>query len=162
MNIRRSVGVTAGAAVAMAALAAAPAYAAPDYTPNPAGYGQSVQTGDCNGQPTTIITNANASENGWGAARIVGTHDVFVPTEFDFSLVDLTTGAVIWQQAVVKGSGQQQGTVACTFPTEDAGATLGDLVQAGLVPAGSIPADQLGDEAGFGFTAQAIQHGASV
>jgi hypothetical protein len=144
-------------------LAAAPtaaALAAPTYELNKAGHGISTFMLNCGGSDLTILINNNASQSGgWGAAQIVG-GGVLVPTTISFSTVDMANGTVLVSMTQQKGGGHvPAGTLTCTSPVMDTGATIGDLVAGGELTASQLPAGvALTDEAGFTVTATVIRH----
>ncbi len=125
---RRTMGsfAAAGAVVAGAGFAAAPAFA--DNT--------SVEYFDCGGTPTAIQVHETHSETTWGAGKVVeGGSGTLIPTSFGQSAFDDTKEHSLFQQmAIGKGGGhanQQQDQITCTQSFQ---ATLGDLLADGPPP----------------------------
>jgi hypothetical protein len=145
-------------------LAAAPtaaALAAPTYELNKAGHGITTFMINCGGSDLTILINNNSSATGgWGAARVVG-GGVLVPTSLSFTYVDMANGTVLASMTQQKGGGNvPAGTLTCTSPVMDAGATIADLVAAGQLTASQLPTGvALTDEAGFTVSATVFRHG---
>jgi hypothetical protein len=113
----RSALAVAGAVAAVTA-GSVPAFAAPSYDGNPAGYGQTVQPFHCDGLGDLLIrTNSNNSSEsgGWSTAKIVdGGSGTLIPTSFTFQAYDETTQMELFSGTQVKGGGNanhQQGPV---------------------------------------------------
>lgn len=168
-GVRRGATVVAGAALLTgAALPATTALAAPKYQTNPAGNGVTLLTGMCGGEDTTVVANNNNSSDkgGFSAAHIYQGDTVLVPTSFTFSLTDFDQPEIdpVFSGSQTKGSGQQEGTLTCTFSqtTGDDGQpiTFEDLVNEGELSQQDL--DNLGiastDTPLFTFTATVIPH----
>jgi hypothetical protein len=135
--------VVAAATVASFALVAA----------NVGSAGRAQQTFNCDGLGDitfTVTTTNNEHSVAWGVGTISGgTH--LIPTSFNFSAVDLTTGETLFSDSQTKGNGQgqhNQPTITCTSPPETA--TAGELGIPGVDPT---------DVVEFSFSATVVYKG---
>jgi hypothetical protein len=103
--------------------------------------GREQQTFNCAGLGDitfTVTTTNNDHSVAWGVGTISGgTH--LIPTAFNFSAVDVTTGQTLFSDTQSKGNGHgmhNQATITCTSPAETA--TAAELGVGGVAPTDMI------------------------
>jgi hypothetical protein len=110
----------------------------------------------CDGQDIVVRTGDNNSsdQGGWSAAQIVqGWSGTLIPTLFQFSATDVTTGQPIFSGSQVSGGGHGHGNQATITCTQVTTGTLGDMLEPGdEVP----PGTSLDDQVTFTLTVTAI------
>ena len=128
-----AVGLIAALTLAVAGTAAASGPAPP---------GKDLFEVDCEGLGT-ITVSVQRAEDSSGAAQIVGQRGHLIPVRFDFTLLDVTTGEVIFSEPDAVGNGNahsNQATTTCTVVFFEGPAS--ELLEEGEeLPPGVAPTD---------------------
>jgi hypothetical protein len=122
--------------VAVSVLAAA----SPASASGPAAPGKEILTIDCQGIGTLTVS-VQRGENSNGVGQIVGAKGHGIPVRFSFTVLDVTTGDVVFSDTESVGGGHahpNQPTTACSF-TEFEG-TAAEVFD-GELPPGVEPTD---------------------
>jgi hypothetical protein len=111
---------TAAMLLALLGVAVAPAYADPTNTPNPFTF--EITCGDA-----TYTVVGVPGQGAWTPALVTDSNQVLIPTSFDITFTDLTTGE-IFTVDVSKEAGNHLATQSCSFALTDTDPETGHLV----------------------------------
>jgi hypothetical protein len=135
-------------ATALALVVAAPAVAVTKVAP-----GHEEETVECAGLGTLTLS-VQRSEN-FGAVQIVGQQGHLIPVAFEFQLLNLTQGTVIFSESAAVGNGNahpNQATTTCSIVFFEGPASELELEPGEQLPPDVLPTDILRAE----FTAIVI------
>jgi streptogramin lyase len=111
---------TAAMLLALVGVLAAPAHADPTNAPNI----ESFQI-TCGGTTYTVV--AGPGRGAWTPALVTDSNQVLIPTSFDITFTDLTTGET-FSDEVSKEAGNHLATQSCSFAVTDTDPETGHLV----------------------------------
>ena len=126
--------------VALACVAAA--LAASVFAAGAAAQGRIEQTGECGGEPVTILVQPSNADVNWGAVQVVGGGHL-IPLRLEFSLFNVTTNQLIFSEVATKGKGkvppgQADSTLTCSMSFT---APASEFFQDEPIPPGIAPTD---------------------
>ena len=98
---------TAAMALALLGVSMAPAYAdPPNIEPFPI---------TCDGTTYTVVVVGRSERAMWTPALVTTSNQVLIPFSFQFTLTNLTTGDIVFQETVSREPADRTATTTCTF-----------------------------------------------
>ena len=98
---------TAAMVLALLGISMAPAHAdPPNIEPFPI---------TCDGTTYTAVVVVESERVMWPPALVTTSNQVFIPFSFEFTLTNLTTGDIVFQESVSREPAERVATTTCTF-----------------------------------------------
>jgi hypothetical protein len=101
---------TAAIMLGLLGVAITPAHADPINAPNVEPFPIT-----CDGTTYTVVVPGATGRGAWTPALVTTSNVVLVPFSFEFTVTNLTTGDIVFQEAVSKEAAEATATTTCSF-----------------------------------------------